>query len=834
MARPLADYRSTRYDELVDEQGRPRPAARALAATVEVLGTPGLLSRQDQTARAVADDAVTYDTHREWRLDPLPLILDQATWADLTAGLVQRAELLDAVLADLYGPRNLLRRGVLPAEVVLAHPEFMRAADGVRLPSSRQLFLSATDLVRCADGTWLAVSDRTQAPSGAGYALQNRRVISRVMPGLYRAQPPERLRGFGQTVRTALLEVSPLTDRMPRVAILSPGPESETAFDQAFLSTVLGYPLVTSDDLTVRGGRLFTRGLGGLEPVDVLLRRVDSQWADPLEGLSHSVLGVPGLLEAARQGHVSVVNPLGSGVLENPGLLAFLEPLATSLLGEDLRLPGPVTYWCGQDSARRHVLANLDRLVVKPVARGETATAFGRELDAAARQELRARIEADPAAWAAQEEVTPATAPVVTPGGLVPRGAVLRTFAVAAGGRYELMQGGLARVAPDEAASRISNAAGAVTKDVWILPNPAGAAAVQLGAEPDVEVVGAARRRAQPVLSPRTAESLFWLGRYGARAEDTARLLRVAADLAEDHSQRRGTSGHAAARVVLQAVTRITTMWPGFTADPAPEPAAELLRVAAAGTVPGTVAHAVERTLGLARTVREILPADTWVVLGGVERQVADLERLQDAPEEALGPLQIRLTRLLEGMLAFAGLQAECLVRDDGWYFLETGRRLERALHLLAVLRHTVTVRHRPGVESYVQEATLQATESVITHRRRFTGRLGTDASVAGLLDLVLLDEDNPRSVAFQLTSLLRSAERLPAARPGAPELQTSVITALARLREIPAERPGLADALDRLLDDLAAAALQVERVHFAVPGPARELENQQAMGRGR
>jgi uncharacterized circularly permuted ATP-grasp superfamily protein len=396
-------------DELVTAEDA-RPASADLAATIDLLGVPGLLARRAQTVRLVEDDGVTYGAPRgpdgadpgrvvpaRWRLDPLPVVLDAGQWQQLQTALAQRVELLDLVLTDLYGPRELLRQGVLPVEVVFGHNEFLRVADQIRLPGPRQLFLAAVDLGRDAAGGWTVIGDRTQAPSGAGYAMENRRIVSKVMPGLYRDTRLERLRAFFHTVRAGLQEVAPATAEAPRVVILTPGPGSETAFDQSFLATLLGYPLVSGEDLVVREGRVFMRALQRLEPVDVVLRRVDAWFSDPLELRPESRLGVPGLLEAARAGTVSVVNTFGSGVLENPGLLPFLDRAAHLLLGEPLRLPSATTWWCGDPASRSHALARLDSLVFKPLSRGVgRPSVFGWELSAARREQLRRRIEAAP------------------------------------------------------------------------------------------------------------------------------------------------------------------------------------------------------------------------------------------------------------------------------------------------------------------------------------------------------------------------------------------------------------------------------------------------------
>ncbi|HEX2808231.1 MAG TPA: circularly permuted type 2 ATP-grasp protein [Kineosporiaceae bacterium] len=827
-------------DELITPDGAPRDASADLAATIDLLGLPGLLARRAEAIRLVEDDGVTYGTAlpspdgspvrgapARWKLDPLPVVLDAQQWQALEPALAQRAQLLDLVLADLYGPRELLRRGVLPPELVFGHGEFLRAADGIRLPGPRQLFMTATDLVRDSAGSgWSVIGDRTQAPSGAGYAMENRRIVSRVMSGLYRDTRLERLRSFFHTVRAGLQEVAPATAEAPRVVLLTPGPGSETAFDQSFLSTLLGYPVVSGEDLTVREGRVFLRTLGRLEPVDVVLRRVDAGFADPLELRPDSALGVAGLMEACRLGNVSVVNTFGSGVLENPGLMPFLPAVSRMLLDEPLRLPSVQTWWCGDASSRSHVLARLDRLVIKPIARGVgRASVFGWELSAVRRDGLRRRIEAEPHAWSAQLPGEFSTAPVVTPRGLEPRRLLLRTFAVAQGGDYRFLAGGLARVAARPDSILVSNASGALAKDVWVLsPQEATAerwttdvAPAALTALPPSKVAGP---------SSRVAEDLFWLGRYAERAEDVVRLLRVVDDLAEDWTARPETPGRQCLEVLLRALTRITTTYPGFVGAGADAllaaPHRELMSLVVDARRPGTLAHAVGHTVEAAHAVREQLSLDTWIVLGSLDRVLDELERgSQDGIER---PLQPSLARILEGLLALAGLGAESMIRDAGWYYMDAGRRLERALQLVSLLRHALAEPAPPAVESLLLESVLIAGESIITHRRRQQGR----AQLRTVLDLLITDRENPRSLGHQLERLADDLRHLPREQPGAlvgAPLRDRMVAVNAVVREVDGSGGAtLAASLDAVHIALSDLGIALGQAHFVHAAPQRAI----------
>ncbi len=852
--RLVAGYRGhlSGPDELLAPSGQVRQAGSALAAAVDALGLSGLLTLRADAARAVEDDGVTYGIDplagagvsgaprpglgpgyaggRGWRLDPLPVVLDAAQWAQLSAGLTQRAELLDLVLADLYGARHLIRQGILPPEVVFGHPGFLRQVDGMRVPGPRQLFSLATDLARDADGVWRVLGDRAQAPSGAGYAMENRRVVARVLPGLYRDTELERLRAFFHTMREALQEVAPAGAEVPRVVLLTPGPASETAFDQAFLAGLLGYPLVTGADLSVRDGRVYLRSLGRPEPVDVVLRRVDADFTDPLELRPESRLGVPGLLEACRLGRVTVVNTLGSGVLENPALMPFLPVACADLLDQDLLLPSVPTWWCGDPAGRSHVLAHLDELVLKPVGRAAgRASRFGGELSAVARAELRRRIEAEPACWVGQELLSASTAPVVTALGLEPRRMVLRTFAVAQGGRYRLMSGGLARVAGSVHGRDVSSAAGAVAKDVWVLRSAGTAAAVTgprgLGAVLPLRTVAPAA-----AMASRSAEDLFWLGRYAERAEDTVRLLRVADDLAGDHAARPGTPEAAVLHTVLRTLTAVTTTYPGFVGEGAAErlaaPHGELLDLVVDAARPGTLAHAVRRTVESARAVRDQLSLDTWIVLGSLERVLAELAaRAQEhVPGGGTVPgLQPTLGRVLEGFLALAGLGAESMIRDPGWYFFDAGRRIERAWQVLAMLRQVLGAQVPAQARGLALESTLIVGESIVTHRRRHQGRARADT----VLDLLVRDRENPRAVGYQLDRLREDLTHLPGRSVAQQELTALVRELADRTRQVdlvPAPGAVGAGALDAVVLGLEDLAVALERHYFVHLAPPRVM----------
>ena len=765
------------YDELVSADGQVREHWAYVAAALDGLGLDELHRRGREVSRLLRNDGVTYHSYAgdhpdtSWPLDPVPQVMSSAEWRALEEGVTERAELLNLVLADLYGPRELIRRGLIPPEIIFGHRGFLRACDGLTGPGSQPLFTYAADITRDHNGEARVLTDFAQAPSGAGYALENRTVISRVFPSLYRDSGVHRLAPFFRVLRASLAAAAPTGVDDPRVVILTPGPLNEAYFEHAHLSTVLGYPLVQGRDLTVRDGRVWLRSLSRLEPVDVILRRVDGWYADPLELKPDSQLGVPGLVDACRRGRVSVANALGSSVLENPGLNPFLDDLARHLLGHELSLPTTETWWCGDDAGLSHVLANLGDLVVKPIGRkAGSATIFGDDLPVADREKLERSIRHRPWAYVGQAAVEAATAPTLGAAGIEARPSLLRMFAVARDGSYAVMPGGLTRVAPESASRYVSNQAGAISKDTWVLASePEQSGGFWLRRGPSVEAVGSG------AMPSRAAESLFWLGRYAERAEDTVRLMRATFDRRNDFQGDASPAGTACLRSLLGAVTYLTGTYPGFLgargaagldALPSPgdemeleqvlaNPESELFDLMSDAERPGTLAFSLRSLLTAANSARDQLSGDTWLVLSSIERE---LETLRGPTSDASAQMQAVLAGVLRGLLALAGLATESMVRDTGWTFMDLGRRLERALMMTWLLRATITSARDTATESLMLESVLISAESIITYRRRYRSQ----AQVETLLDLVMLDPDNPRSLRYQLDRVEAAVSALP------------------------------------------------------------------------
>ena len=825
------------YDEFVDAGGAVRPAWRELAECVADRGRDGLDQLRAIVGGRVDDDGITY-VHVDpsspasngvavpWHLDALPLLVSAADWSVLEAGLVQRSRLLDAVLTDLYGERRSITSGVLPPQLLFAHPGYVRAAHGIEVPGRHQLFMHGCDVSRAADGSFRVNADWTQAPSGAGYAMAGRRVIAHAIPDLYEQIGPRPASPWAQSLRLALIDAAPETAEEPVVVVLSPGAHSETAFDQAYLATVLGFPLVESADLVVRDGRLWMRSLGTLKRVDVVLRRVDAEYVDPLDLRADSRLGVVGLVEVLRRGAVTVVNTLGSGILESPALLRFLPELAQLLVGETPELHSGGAYWAGYPNELSHIRANLATLLIKPVDGGRTIV--GPTMPPARREELGARIAATPWRWVAQELPEFSSAPTdYYRGGLSAASVGMRLFTVAQRGGYAPMIGGLGFLpAQGSSAYTLSTVA---AKDIWVR-TPERVRAVPA---PSIELPVMTPSPTRGVSSPRVLSDLFWMGRYAERAENMARLLTVTRERYHEYRYRQDMGGSQCVPVLLSAIGSITGTDTGSGSDDhemiaiAPS---TLWAVTADRRRAGSLAQAVER-LGLAaRGVRDQMSNDTWMVLASVERAVG--HRGGTPPEsqtEGDAYLAAAHSRTLAGMLALSGMAAESMVQDVGWTVTDIGKRIERGLGLTALLRATLVQVRSPDAEQTVTESTLVACESSVIYRRRMLGKI----SLAALTELVLFDGENPRSLAYQLERLRAGLKRLPSAS-GASRPERLVDELAIRLRRTDPEdleaigadgtRAELADLLDGIHAGLRELSGLITASHLALPGDMQPL----------
>jgi uncharacterized alpha-E superfamily protein len=592
------------------------------------------------------------------------------------------------------------------------------------------------------------LGDRTQAPSGAGYALENRLVTLRVLPDVFRAGNVQRLAPFFQRYRDGLRALVPHREN-PRIVVLTPGPYNETWFEHAFLARYLGYTLVEGGDLTVRNNRVYLKTLGGLLPVDVIVRRQDDTYCDPLELRGDSMLGVAGLTGAVWDGNVAVANALGSGLTESPALAAFLPALSRHLLGEDLKMPNIATWWCGEEGPREWVTSHLETLVIKPASPALTfETIFGAKLTAAERASLVERIHADPGAYVAQEQVSFSTAPVAHDGVLDARHIVLRVFAVASlGNSYAVMPGGLTRVTSSLDSLVVSMQRGGGSKDTWVLADaPATSASAARRPRASLRV-----SRATFDLPSRVADNLYWLGRYLERFEIAVRTVRSVLP-------RLFVESDPSVTAAIYVGTHFL-MGGGWLKDEETEHSLEtdLLGLIANPDSDTNLRAGSRRILRVARLLRDRISTDAWRVLNQVNAQFNE----DPAPEPLrVSRAQDLLDQTVLSLAAFSGLAVENMTRGHGWRFLDMGRRLERAIETVQLIRHGLGFDFAATDPELAM--VLEIADGTLTYRSRYLNSMQFDL----VLDLLLLDEGNPRSVAYQLSKLRKHVDRLPESHP--------------------------------------------------------------------
>jgi uncharacterized circularly permuted ATP-grasp superfamily protein/uncharacterized alpha-E superfamily protein len=739
LATYVADAR--RYDELLDDKGTVRKHWRPLIERVAAGDGTGAGRRGlELTRRLIIENGVTYNVYadpqgadRPWGLDPLPLVLTAEEWSLIETGVAQRAELLDALLGDLYGPQRLLAEGVVPPELPFGHPNFLWPCHGITPKGGNWLHVYAVDLARAPDGNWWVLSDRTQAPSGAGYALENREIVEQVLPDSIRDLGVRRVRGFFGNLRERLIGGVPESDEKPLAVLLTPGPFNETYFEHAYLAGQLGLPLAEGSDLTVRGETVYLKTLSGLRRVHAILRRLDDDFCDPVELRSDSALGVPGLLGAVRAGRVVVANALGTGVLESAAWLGFLPGISQRLKGEKLKLPAVATWWCGEVPALEYVLAHLDELVIKPAYPNQRfEPVFGRDLTRETRPALVARLRARPYAYVAQEHVALSQAPVWRQNGslgLSARALAIRVYAVATDQGFRVMPGGLARVAADSTANIVSTQRGGGSKDIWVLADKS----VDESPAELVETMPALFR--QDDIPSRAVENLFWLGRYAVRCEDKARLIRSTLSVRVDAS---------AWRIAVKFCRDLGFI--GATLDPS-----ESLRD---DLNPQGVVADVKRLAWCASQVRSRLSGTYWRVVLDLQRQLQRATMARGEPREALD-------RLILSLAALAGFAFDDMTHDEGWRLMRVGRRLERVQFLAKLLAQHLES-PKPARSNLV-EWLLEACDSLVIYRSRYVAA----PRLAPALDLLIRDIQHPRALAFQCEAIGRDLANLAASLNG-------------------------------------------------------------------
>ncbi|HEY6257209.1 MAG TPA: circularly permuted type 2 ATP-grasp protein [Xanthobacteraceae bacterium] len=750
-ARLLSGYQPLAgiFDEMMDADGQVRPHWLPFLAMLASLGAEEINRRFAVADRYLHDSGVFYRVYedpagveRPYPLSHVPLFINPAEWTALKRGLIQRAELLERVLADAYGAARIVHEGHLPAVLIAGNPEFLRPLVGVAPPGGAHLHFYAVDVGRGADGRWWVLGDRTQAPSGAGFVLESRLALQRALPEVYRGIRVERLAPFFQAFQSALSGFNRQHDS--RVCLLTPGPMNDSYFEHAYLARYLGLLLVEGEDLTPRDDGVFIRTVSGLKRAEVLLRRLDADFCDPLELNAHSRLGVTGLVQTLRDGKVVIANSLGAGLVEARSMLAFLPALAPQLLGAELEIPNVATWWLGHARVRDEMLDKLDTMVIASAftdnlpGRSIGTATLGAKLDADQRVQIAHAITDRGIDFVLQEAVTLSTMPVWHDGGFAPRPFILRLYLARVRDGWAVMPGGFVRIADGVDARAVSLQKGGRTADACLLSEGPVAETTLLPTPERITI-----QRASGVLPSRAAYNLFWLGRYVERAEATARLVRALIN--------RITEAGEAAAAITARVSAILAAW---SAGPNDMPQVKPSLIAEAALTRRDVEGSLPRLTASARSaasvIRDRLSPDAWRALNDLVAAID--EPLKSGSSESL--MLDRVERALRIISSFSGLAQENMTRLAGWRFLELGRRIERAILTCRFIRELADA----GAPDGALDVLLELCDSQMTYRQRYV----MIAARAPVIDLVMLDPNNPRSVIYQLDRIEAHLAALP------------------------------------------------------------------------
>lgn len=767
------------YDEAIDAEGKVRPHWTPLLSQLSPTGDMGL--RGEESMRLLRQNDVTYQIYddpqggeRLWPLDIMPLVITADDWKTIEAGVLQRAELLNRILSDIYGPQTIVQNGLLPPAVLEANTGFARSCHGVTPPGGVYLHLSAVDLARGIDGQWRVIADRTEAPSGAGYALENRSVVSRVLADCVSEQKIASLAPFFRNLREGLAALAPIEDgRAPRIVLLTPGPYNETYFEHLFLAGHLGITLVEGADLTVRDRRVYIKTVSALEPVDVILRRVDDDFCDPLELRHDSALGVAGLLEAIRAGHVVVANAPGTGALQAMAFKPFLPALSKALLGQPLLLPDLASWWCGGEAECDFVIANLERMVVKPALTTINAQpVFGAELSPPERETFAAHIRANPLQFIGQERLSLSQAPIWNQTHLEPRSISLRVYVAYGPDGFVVMPGGLTRTSRASGPPIVSMQSGGGSKDTWVLEDKASMTARRGKRSNVIELPEAiSRRPVSEQLPSRAADSLFWLGRYAERLDGSVRLLRTLVTGLTDPA--RGWATADAEPLLNLAAWDALLPWQNPDKISPSIVLKQVQRALSGIDEPGSTRQMLSQISLSARHVRDRLPVDCWRAVSALGKQ-ANLSNMRATPVQIL----LRLDELVMLGASLTGSIDESMPRNDGWRFFEIGKRIERAMQLVRMLRHMSGDRPtaEEGVRRVSEERHLKAISALAGPR--ISPALVTGLDRRRILEAVLTPEDDPRSLTYQLNMLSLHLVALPQSSSENPSSQALITRA--------------------------------------------------------
>ncbi|QDO93540.1 hypothetical protein FNB79_05965 [Formosa sediminum] len=837
----FSDFKN--YDEVLKSNMSVNPNWEKLLNNLTHMGNKAMISKQNEMDWLMDENGVTYNVyndpkgmHRSWQLNIVPFLIHEKEWETIEKGMQQRSELLNLTLKDIYGKRELIKNGIIPLEVIYAHRGFLRQCDQIQYKTAKNLLIHSADLARGPDGRMWVVNDRTQAPSGMGYALENRYATSRILPDIFKdihVKPPTT---FFSDFNKMLLDAAPQNRDNPNIVILTPGPLNETYFEHAYMSSFLGYPLVAGNDLVVRDGKVWMKSLKELKQVDVILKRVDDVFMDPLELREDSYLGVAGLLDVVREQQVTIVNPIGSGILENSGLIPFMNAVCKYFFKEDLILPQIGSWWCGQKKERDYVLENLTNLVLKRIDRSNRESiVFCEFLKKEDLEKLKKEIITNPYVFVAQEKIMFSTAPDFINGKLEPRKVMCRAFSIAKNDGYSIMPGGLVRVAAEREDLFVSNHRGGVSKDFWVVTDKPQTSIQNYSWDNSCKISISGIND----LPSNTAENLYWSGRYLGRALVTARYLRTVLNKMSNEQYNKQKVKSDSLVCLLKSITHITSTFPGFIGEKGKsaleDPLKEILSILIDKNRIGSFAQTLSSFNNSYYTLRNLWSKDMWRVFDGIQKNWRIF--IEEANENTSIQSMVKiLDKIITRLIAFMGLIEESILVEQGLLLYFIGLQSEQSMMSIAKCRSLLVINYKEQPQYEILEALLSSHESLNIYRYSYRSHLSTE----NVIGLILLDDEYPKSLAYQLRRIQKDIDRLPH-----PEslgdttdcqkfiadahslIQNLNLQSLLSIKEGTVIRQNLDDALTVLSDLLHEMSLAISDTYFNHSYQQKQLVNQ-------
>ena len=746
------------FDEVFDNECNIRPHWKEVIEGLENAGIRQLEQKQLEIDWRLEDNGVTYNIYndpegnnRRWNLDPIPLVLTQEEWDEVTKGLKQRAKLLNLIFKDLYTEQKLIKEGIIPAEIVFGHKSFIPEVFNFKNKDYYSLRFYASDISRGPDGKFWVINDRTQSPSGLGYAIENRLTMNSISNDLYPNIEIKKMAGFIEGYKNMLKTLSTSNQENPLIALLTPGPLNETYFEHAYLSSFLDLTLVQGEDLLVKNNHLWLKSLKGLRKVDTLIRRVDAQYCDPLELKNYSQLGVAGLVNVVREDNLSMINPIGVGILENIGLNPFMKNIASYLLNEELILPQIATWWCGQKKELDFVLENLKNLIVKKIDRTDNIEIyFGNKLNESQLLQLKEKIEKTPQYYVGQEIIDFSTTASFSKGKVEPRNTVIRAFSYLQNEEYNVLQGGLVRVSPSKDSLVVSNQKGGASKDLWIL-----------GKDEEFNSNNIFKNRVfidsrLENISTKRAENLFWMGRYLSRAIITARMIRFnLKSMLNINRYDDNTNSKQTTKILNNALSHLTMCYPGFLDEELKSPLNEIISLIKDKNRVGTLSFSLTLLSNLNTNVKNLLTMEAWRIYEKMQKEWnIYLKREVLTNKDHINELD----KLLIYLMAYKELIDESIFKEQGLILYDIGCKIEISQLLISKLRSLLTLKLDKLLEYDVLDSMLNSYESYNSYRAYYKSSL----DLKNVLDFLLFNRKYPKSLIYITTQLLEDLKELP------------------------------------------------------------------------